>query len=274
MGLTVVTYNILNGGGDRLADIAAVVAARAPHIVAVQELGRRALADPDGPLRRLADRWGMRAYGSRSRLPGGQPVAVLVHPCLPVLSAGPVPGPLHHGAVRVDVATDAGPLTVVSTHLYPFAGWRRLAEVRWLISALDRAGRLAGPHARTLLLGDLNSLDPWHDHTATLAALPQRYRSRHVRRDGTADTRAVAALTDAGLVDLYRRAGQGPADTVPTDHGGAEFAPMRVDYALATDALLPAVRDCQVITDGAARTASDHYPVMLRTVLRPAANPT
>ncbi|RQX59767.1 endonuclease, partial [Micromonospora chalcea] len=173
---------------------------------------------------------------------------------------GRVRRPFHHAAARVQVATGAGPLTVLSTHLYPYSGGRRRMEADWLAAALRRTG---GELA--LLAGDLNTLEPTVDHTARLAGLATPYRRRHLRRDGrTVDTRAVARLLDAGLVDLWPRSGgdEPGGRTVPTRHGGAEFAGMRLDYLLATPALADRVRAVRVVRDGDADSASDHYPVL------------
>nr|WP_244162269.1 hypothetical protein [Micromonospora eburnea] len=148
-------------------------------------------------------------------------------------------------------------------------GWRRTGW-RW------RSGRYGGRLA--LLAGDLNTLDPNVDHTARLAGLPTLYRRRHLRRDGrTVDTRAVSRLLDAGLVDLWRYAGGGEPDgggdreaTVPTRHGGAEFAPMRLDYLLATPELAALTDAVRVVRGGDADNASDHWPVLADLALPPA----
>jgi endonuclease/exonuclease/phosphatase family metal-dependent hydrolase len=258
--LTVLTYNLRHGGGDRLPAIAEVIAAQRPDVVAVQELGPPA----PGTLRRLGAALGMRGYAGRG-WPGlwGQPVGVLLRPELRVLAAGRVPGAFHHGAVRVVIDTDRGALAVLSAHLCPYTGWGRLVEAR-------RLARVAGPARAVLLLGDLNSLDPWRDHAATAAALPARYRTRHLRADGSVDTRAVAALVRAGFTDLFRAVGSGRADTVPTRYAGREFADagMRLDYALGTAPVARVARDCRVVDDPAAHTASDHYPVRITLDLR------
>jgi endonuclease/exonuclease/phosphatase family metal-dependent hydrolase len=280
------TYNLRFGGGERLAAIADVIAARNPDVVALQELGRPAdRRDGASPMRRLAAALGMRGYAGRwGPLPFGQPVGVLVRPDLRVLSAGPVRGPFHHGAVRVTVDTDPGPLTVLSAHLCPYSGTGRLCEARRLGRLAD--GR-AGAARPVLLLGDLNSLDPWTDPAdlaATVARLPARYRLRHLRRDGRVDTRAVAALARAGFTDLFRAVGTGQARTAPTGYAGKEFSDgqvsggqvsggqvsgMRLDYALGNGPLAGLARDCRVVTGGAAHTASDHYPVAVTLDLRP-----
>ncbi len=259
------TYNIKTGGydgsrGTRLDAIAEVIDSALPDVVALQEL-----RGDSGPW--LADRLGMRMVRARSSW--GQPVAVLTGREWTVLSAGSVARPFHHAAARVELATLGGPLTVISAHLHPHWGWRRLHEARWLVNAVGST-RLA------LVLGDLNTLDPWTDHQDRLAALPPPYRVRHLRwrplgrpradRDvntvARVDTRAVAALDAAGLVDVFRAVGDGQPETAPTALGGAEFSGMRLDYLFATPALTDRLRSCHIVRTPAADRASDHYPVI------------
>ncbi|MEU0550465.1 endonuclease/exonuclease/phosphatase family protein [Micromonospora sp. NPDC005979] len=261
--LRVMTWNIRTGGrdrggSDRLDRVVQVVDQQAPDVLALQELRG---FDRAGLMAAVADRVGMTPHLARSCF--GQPVAVLVRPPYRVLAAGPLRRPFHHAAARVVVSTPAGPLTVVGTHLYPYSGGRRRMEVDWLVAALRRA-----PGPMTLLAGDLNSLDPTVDHTARLDGLPALYKRRHLRRRGGAvDTRAVARLLAADLVDLWPSAnGDAPEAaglTVPTRFGGAEFAGMRLDYLLGSRAVAERVRDCRVIRDATTDTASDHYPLLV-----------
>jgi endonuclease/exonuclease/phosphatase family metal-dependent hydrolase len=253
------TYNIRNGGdGGRLADVAAVVAAQQPDLLALQEL-RGFNRDAGRLMREFARAVAMRPFLARSWF--GQPVAVLVGQSARVLAAGPIHRPFHHAAMRVVVGTDRGPLTVIGTHLYPYSPRRRRWEARWL-------ARYADPDALVVLMGDLNSLDPATDHADRLAALPDRYRSRHVTR-GRVDTSVIGGLVDAGFVDLYRYRTGGRDYTAPTTAGGgAEFDRMRLDYILATGPAADLARRWQVIDGGAAEHASDHYPVIADLALR------
>ena len=248
MPLTVMTYNIRDGGRpDRLPAVAQVIRAERPDVLALQELRGFDAAT----LGRFAEGLGMTGYLARSWL--GQPVALLVRSPDAVLDGRRIRGPFHHAAAELTVATDAGPLRIIGTHLNPYSGSRRLAEARWLVRELD-------PAALVLVLGDLNTLDPWTDHDERLRALPPRYRIRH-RWRGRVDTRAVGTLIDAGLVDLARHAGH-PAHTVPTTRGGGqEFSRMRLDYLLATAPLAAWSTGCRVVAGGPAEYASDHYPV-------------
>ncbi|WP_233559084.1 endonuclease/exonuclease/phosphatase family protein [Micromonospora radicis] len=251
------SWNVRNGGRDRGGPdrrdaLARVVAEHRPDVLAVQELRDRDVSA-------FADRLCLRPHLAGSWF--GQPVAVLVRPPWPVLAAAPVRRPFHHGAQRVTIGTDAGPLTVLGTHLHPHTGARRRVEAGWAAAALRPAR-----DGLALLAGDLNTLDPYADHVERVARLPAAYRRRHLRRDGrTVDSRAVSRLLAAGLVDLATAAGP----TVPTGYGGAEFADMRLDYLLATAALAGLLDTVRVLRTPDTRYASDHYPLQATFALNP-----
>ncbi|MEU4688289.1 endonuclease/exonuclease/phosphatase family protein [Actinoplanes sp. NPDC023714] len=246
------TWNILNGGGDRLPAIVEVVREVRPDILAVQEL--RDFHRYEGSrLGAFAEAIGMTAHLARPVV-FGQPVAVLVRPPLTVARRTSVRWRLHHAAATVVVPTPAGPLTVVSTHLTPYSPYRRMREAIWLAARHASAGGLVA------LAGDLNGLAPGEDHTGALASLPDVYRRRHVSPSGAADTRAVAAFLRAGFADL----GRGAGPTVPTAGlRGAEFAETRLDYVLASPALARRAHDLRVVRTSTADHASDHYPVVV-----------
>ncbi|MGI5243756.1 endonuclease/exonuclease/phosphatase family protein [Dactylosporangium sp. CA-139066] len=141
MSLTLMTYNIKNGGGGRLGGIGDVIAGAAPDVVAVQELR----GEPD-----VGAATGLRQLVARSWR--GQPVGLLIRPELPVLAAGRIARPFFHAAAWARIATPLGPLTVVSAHLFPYWGWVRRVEAGWLAAFVRRQGE-------TVLLGDLNTRD-------------------------------------------------------------------------------------------------------------------
>lgn len=237
-----------------------MIRANRPDLLALQEL--RGLDADRRRLYGLATAVGMRPYLAGSLV--GQPVALLVREPWAVLSARPLPRPFHHAAMRLAVRTARGPLTVVGAHLYPWSGGRRRWEAGWLARAVDPAGL-------ALVMGDLNALDPWTDHRASLAALDPVHRARHLRRFGLrgdrVDTRAIARLDRRGLVDVWRTAGSGRDHTVPTAYRGGEFSRLRLDYILASEQVAGLVRRCSVVDGPPADTASDHYPVVADLVL-------
>ncbi|GGN61100.1 hypothetical protein GCM10010112_17880 [Actinoplanes lobatus] len=250
--MRVLTWNIKNGGGDRLPSIITVIDQARPDVVTLQELqgfhrygGRR--------LRELATALDMTAHLAPSVR--AQPVAVLVREPLRIVRRARISWRLHHAAAVVVVPTPVGPLTVVSVHLNPFSPYRRMREARWL------AARYATPNGLTLIAGDMNGLDPAGDHTTALATLPGLYRKRHLTSDGRPDTRALAAFREEGFTDLWHTAGVGDGHTVPTACAGHEFAPVRLDYLLAGPPLAARAQHLRVIRDDLTANASDHYPL-------------
>jgi endonuclease/exonuclease/phosphatase family metal-dependent hydrolase len=247
MSLTLMTYNILTGASQgRLDAVCAVIDAAAPDVVAVQELR----GDPP-----LGQRTGMRLHVAPPHT--GQPVGLLVAPHLRILRQGTVPGPFHHGAAWVELDCEGGPLTVISTHLFPYWGFVRLYEARRLAAFVAR-------RRRVVLMGDCNSLDPWTSYGEV------RRRHRRWFGRGGPDTRAMALLARRGLVDVFRATGTGPGWTVPTQLGGAEFARSRLDYILASPAVAGGFTSCRVLTGGGAASASDHFPVLATLAPDPA----
>lgn len=251
--MKVMTWNIKTGGGTRLPAILAVLRRERPDVLALQEL--RDFGRHDGRrMREVAEAAGMTAHLAPSAF--GQPVAVLARPPLELTRTRAVRWRLHHAAAAAVIPTGEGPLTVVSTHLNPFAPYRRMREARWLAARYASRGRLV------LLAGDLNALSPRTDHTGELERLHPLYRRRHQAADGSADTRAIEAFEAAGFVDLWR--GDGDGRTAPTTEGGGrEFSGMRLDYVLGSPPVAARARNLRVVRGDETEHASDHYPVVV-----------
>ena len=251
------TGGVDRGGPDRLDAIIAVITKERPDILALQEL-KYFGNDHEQRLRRLAGAIEMTPHFAPSAF--GLPVAVLVRPPLRMTERTRMQVGMHHAAAGAVVPTGAGALTVVSTHLNPYSGNKRLREAR----------RIAHRNQAELLLvaGDLNSLEPGVDHTTTLARLPEQFRKRHLRGDGSVETRPVAAFLSAGLRDLWPVAGDGDGLTAPTTGGGGhEFSGMRLDYVLGSAAVAAGASEMRVARGGEAEYASDHYPVVVTLAL-------
>ena len=256
--MRLLTYNIEDGGRDgesteRLRLIAGVIAEAQPDLLVLAECNHFD-EDEGRPLRALADELGMRA--ALATVDSGYHLALLLgrggalHE-MRVLRSG-----FHHGALVADVTVAGLDLTVIGTHLNPFAPEARVIEARRL-AALAHGGRVA-------LLGDLNSLSsrdrPWYQ-PSTWAP---RYRARHLTpgSDERIDTDAIDVLELAGFHDLFHRANPGTfAATRPTERL-SDRPGQRLDYILATEQLALRLRSASVVSAGDAPGASDHLPVV------------
>lgn len=153
--VTVMTYNILAGGGRRLEYIAQVIRDTGADLIGMQEVLR-----PDW-LALTAESLGMHLAIGKS--PDRWHVALLSR--WPILEARTHVGPRIRRALLEAVVEvpGGGPLRLFVTHLHAgFAHFRagergRLREVRFVIEHMREARLRGEPH---LFLGDLNSLAP------------------------------------------------------------------------------------------------------------------
>ena len=171
MTVVVASWNIHSGvGGDarfRPARIAAVIEELDADIVALQEVAaRRAGFDMPAYLRHayrgeismqttLSDRYGTFGNAVLTRLP------VVSSSAHDISVAGREP----RGALEVVVATHAGALRIINTHL-GLSGTERVQQVQRLL-ALVATGTTP-----TVLLGDFNA---WHAHDASMLLLRRHF---------------------------------------------------------------------------------------------------
>lgn len=249
-------YNIFEGGashGDRLEAILGLVEKQRPDVLALDECNGFA----DDGLRILYDaerRLGMRGILAEVRT--GFHIALFVRD-IEILAAHRMTDWFHHGALRVELRHPRGAVTVIATHLCPFSAESRVREAQYISSYVR--------HQHVVVMGDMNSISRWDAGQLDLTDMLPHRRCRHfVPGTNDIDTRAMDVFEGAGLVDLWHRAHPGESGrTLPTPLvDGTQEPVLRVDYILATAPLAEKLRGCTVITDEAARTGSDHFPLV------------
>jgi len=250
-------YNILTGGRcdhrNRLPSIVQLINDAAPDLLGICECtdfdDTRAADFND-----LCSATGM--IGFLNHAPSGHHVALLRRPSVRVRKINGSAVGMYNGLVRATLETEAaGAMTVVMSHLHPFASHQRLIEMQTVLGksrATDNA----------LIMGDMNSVAP-EDATPTLEAAPDHLATRFKDERAKLDTRIIAAPVAHGFIDLGARAGASP--TYPTALDGKDMrygVRVRLDYIFATVRLAERCREFRVIHGRAAESASDHLPVI------------
>lgn len=241
VGLKVVSYNILEGGGERLLEILNVIRDLRPDVVALLEANsRRNVAA-------IARELNMQAIIGKanskfhvawlSRLP----VRRSQNHRLPILSKT---------LLEIEVEWEGAPLRLFAAHLAGGADPVHPADEMPVVLEVLRP--LAGqPH---LLVGDLNSLHP-DDPVG-----PPPFDVERMQAAIDADPRrAISLLLEAGYVDCYRvlhPSSEAPGYSYPTCS-----AWMRLDYAFASPELAPRIQACDLVVGVTTDRASDHYPL-------------
>jgi exodeoxyribonuclease III len=248
MALRVLSYNILKGGEDRLPLIANVIQKQQPDVVALLEARSRANAEA------LAQQLGMSLTLGEANNANKDNVAWLRR--LHVIRAHNHRLPiLAKSLLEINVPWEGVPLTLFATHLK--AGQnaeseqRRVAEIQAILAILQTRGDQ--PH---MLVGDLNTV-----HPADEPNLPEYLATLRERGEQAPHPQfprqVIPFLLNAGYVDCYRALHPTtPGYTAHTDHPA-----LRIDYIFASPSLARHLHACDVVTEGEAKIASDHFPV-------------
>jgi exodeoxyribonuclease-3 len=233
------TYNIWNGGEERLDDIAAVIAGVDPDAVALVEATSRTNAES------LARRLGMELVFGEANL--GVHLAWLSR--LPVRSSrNHRPALLAKTLLEIEVESDGGPVRLFATHLASRHDPRPPAEeVPAVLEVLRAVG--AAPH---VLVGDFNALAV----DDAIGEPPAGVEKRGEAVVGVPRL-AITPLVEAGYVDCYRVLHQ--ADPGYTYLAWAPW--LRLDYVFASPSLAGRLLECDVVRGDLAARSSDHLPV-------------
>lgn len=264
MQLTVLTYNTLFAGRDghddrRCRAQVDLINELRPDVFLMQEAKG---FDAEGGARLYAfeARIGMRGFLAPAPRTG-QNVAIFIRAPLRPLGFEADGAHFHHALATLRVALPDGgrEITFISAHLCPNGAEVRRREAAYLAVQ-------AVPERLSLLTGDFNSASPHDPEPEGFDRLPAHHRARYLADDlQGADRSVLARLEAAGWVDVGHRLGGAGVPTVPTaGFTGTEFATMRCDYLLASQALAAGARHYEVIRTPATDTASDHYPVLAR----------
>jgi exodeoxyribonuclease-3 len=244
------TYNILDGGRGRQAEVLAVLETARADVVVLQEVAEEDL------VMQAAQALGYAGFVAEANQPRHK-IALLSR--LPITHRATFhPFPLRRTLLEATLRMPAGaPLHVFGVHLVApshialFERWRR-AE---LTAILRRVGTACdGP---CLVAGDFNAIAP--GDRVDSAPLPGWLRVAIRLQGGRAATSAIAQMCAAGWHDAFRDL-DAKADgyTMP-----AKCPNARLDYFFVNPALRARLTACRVMTaPEAVRTASDHLPLI------------
>lgn len=267
--MRLMTYNILEGGGDRWAALCEVISRQRPDVLAVQEClrfdceWRSRLTD----LERVTGLSGV-LFPSRT----GFHLALLTPGTWKVLGSRYTTDGFHNGAAMVDVEVqDGARLRLGITHMNPWTEDNRVSEATHLLKWARTAEGVS-----TILLGDFNGLSPQDELPGSTL---ERLLPQYCQEPGLTDPwrhEALEVLLEGGFVDTAHV--PGPATTgstgtsaidVGTTYPTASIAdpegcpPIRIDYCLVTPDLAPHITAWRIVTEAPAGWASDHYPVVV-----------
>lgn len=251
--MRLLTYNIREGGVGRAEQIADVISAAQPDVVALQEA-----RDPD-VVQRIAALAGFRFSGARRAHSTG------------FLSRAPVldfgwrhPPRTRHALLEVSLGDGLPRLFVVHLRAW-FSRWterQRARELRGLLAGIrEQLDREQHAFAFHVLAGDFNALAPGEPFDPT--PMPAWIRGMIWLSGREIGRRTIETMRKSGYVDAWRTVhpdwDQEPGFTFPV------WSPhVRLDYVFTPSAYVMRVKSCEVRrTPESVRTASDHFPLVV-----------
>lgn len=237
--MRVLSYNIQEGGGDRLERIADVIRRQRPDAVALQE------AKSQQHVVVLARNLGMELVFGEAN--SACHVAWLSR--LPILRReNHRLTALSKTLLEIEVNWEGRSLSLFATHLA--SRHDPGSPDQEMLTILDVLhGVVDLPH---VLVGDLNSLRPGDP----IGRPPSGEKLRGDAVAGAA-RQAIRSILESGYTDCYR--------AVHADAGGYTYpsaAPwLRLDYIFASPQIAARLRECDVVQTEEAEGVSDHFPV-------------
>lgn len=248
--MRLLTYNILDGGADRVNLLERVIVGQEPDLVALVE------ADDPRVVEELAGQLAMDFIHA----PGNTKASAFLSrfPIRQTINHAPLHPALTKSLLEA-TAVDSGGAewTIGVLHLHARATEedesireREIEQVLALFEPHRAAGR---PH---LLAGDFNSNAPYQ--RIDPSRCKRSTREAFERNGGHIPRRVVQRLLDGGYSDSLRAVHPVIAETAGSF--STEFPGQRVDYVF-THGIAPArIRSARVVYDDPARDASDHFP--------------
>lgn len=243
MALRVMTYNILEGGGERLPFIRDVIRGQSPDIIAIQEANDRDLIES------LAHELEMRlVYGEANT---AYSVAWLT--TLPILrSQNHRLSELRKTLLEIEVEWQGQPLRLYNLHLKANIEneSQRMEELRAILRVTGPAG--ANPQ---LIIGDFNAIGPYDQFISDI-----QFPDEEIAFASHAyplPRLVIPATLAAGYVDVFRA-------LRPESGGYTAKTPtpvVRIDYIFASPSLAGRAVTCDRVDGALPVYASDHLPV-------------
>ena len=258
------TYNILTGGLDGTDDsrwqlLLNIINEVKPDILVLNECNHFEL-NRHHNLHRMERGTKMRGLFAPANT--GFHVALFVKPHILILEHQAT-STVHHAMLEARLEIESQQVSIVGVHLCPFGGQNRLAEAELLT-------RMARQREWVFIAGDMNSISPHDAAGCRIGDWAPRRQARHLLA-GTRelDTRAIALLENAGLIDLARRAGKASTPTALTSlRDEHESYRLRIDYIFGSPLVAQHLQGVEVVNTEMADRASDHYPVFADVDLR------
>lgn len=251
--MKLMTYNVFNGGQDRLTIVIEAIQRESPDYLTINEAN--GFSDNNNKvLKEISKMIGLSYYDIA--LSGEYDYHVAIFSKYPFKSVRK-PRPLMRACLVVEMVTELGEISIASFHLTPYAEDLRLPEIDLVLKSQSGV-------KKSILMGDMNSLFKADEYDLGIIKdfndiqIKKFTTNRKLRFDVT------DKILSAGYYDCALELKRNKDNTVPTIlNEDSAHGHMRLDYIFISESLLPNLTNYGVIKNDLTNRASDHYPVLV-----------
>lgn len=256
--ITVLSYNILEGGADRFEEIVAVIKAVKPDILCLQEVNGWE-QDDWHTLKLFAFKTGFKTYELGQAKNSDYHVATFSK--LPILFHQTFIG-IQNASLHMVVDTSVGELSICNAHLSPYEEHYRVEEVEKILKSQLK-------YKHSMIVGDLNSLSFHDGYKNDLASSFNMTQLKKFTKGGRLTFDTVVKIEGQQYKDVAVLKKLNTTPTVPTisSQDLAHSTPLRLDYAFVSQALSTRIYSYEVLKNKQTDIASDHYPLIVKIIV-------
>lgn len=251
--MKLMTYNIFDGGQERLQFITEAVKRESPDYLTINEANE--FSDNNNKtLRDFAEKINLPYFDIS--LSGEYDYHVAIFSKYPFRSLKKIT-PLMRACLVAELETELGTLSVASFHLAPYTEDLRLPEIDLII-------KFQSGIAKSILMGDMNSLARVDGYSSEIIKDFNDLQIKKFTTNGKLRFDVTDRILSSGYYDCALEFKRNKENTAPTTLNEANaHGHMRLDYIFISKSLLPNLADYKVIKNDLTDKASDHYPVAI-----------
>lgn len=251
--MKLMTYNIFDGGKDRLPIVIEAIKRESPDYLTINEAN--GFNDNGNEILKRVSREISLPYCDIS-LSGEYDYHVAIFSKYPFKSVQKLK-PLTRACLVVEIQLDLGLLSIASFHLAPYEENLRFPEIDLILKFLKG-------QKSSILMGDMNSLSKADEYSLEIIKDFNDIQIKKYTTDGKLRFDVINKISLAGYYDSALHSKKNKITTVPTTlNEDKAHGQMRLDYIFLSKSLLPHLSGYEVVKNELTDKASDHYPVMI-----------
>lgn len=249
--MKLMTYNIFDGGQDRLSIIIEAIKRESPDYLTINEAN--SFSDNNNEiLKRVSEEISLPYYDIA--LSGEYDYHVAILSKYPFKKVSKLK-PLMRACLLVEIESELGAISIASLHLTPYSEDLRLPEIDTILSFRQKT-------ENRVLMGDMNSLSGADEYNPEIINNFNDIQIKKFTINGQLRFDVINKISLSGYYDAALQLGKNKITTVPTTlNEDKAHGQMRLDYIFLSKSLLPHLSDYNVIRNELTDKASDHYPV-------------